>query len=182
MQASCHKIKITPINARDFKLKHLILSPFSPTPSSSPFLGGCHAGCDHFPVIVFFYNFLRSLQLKNLLSYNSCVLFMNLFAWSSLSRLWALNYGKWKLQYLFLNIHFSGCASSPNRILQLLTRSTRKINSYLYVEEFSKCNRTYPTGMNYGVGYMLLKIVDVKLLKGLPLDFTGNSLVRTAKS
>ena len=44
---------------------------------------------------------------------------------------------------------FSGCASSPNRILQLFTRSTRKINSHLYVEEFSKCYRTYPTGMNH---------------------------------
>ena len=44
---------------------------------------------------------------------------------------------------------FSGCASSPNRILQLFTRSTRKINSHLYVEEFSECDRTYPTGMNH---------------------------------
>ena len=47
---------------------------------------------------------------------------------------------------------FSGCASSPNRILQLFTRSTWKINSHLYFEEFSKCDRTYPTGMNHGAG------------------------------
>ena len=47
---------------------------------------------------------------------------------------------------------FSGCASSSNRILQLFTRSTWKINSHLYFEEFSKCDRTYPTGMNHGAG------------------------------